>query len=392
MAPFQDYLRALKREIDWIEPQELKNNLDNGSADSLFIIDVREQNEYVAGHVPGCTWIPRGFLEQRIENVVRDRDAPVVVYCASSTRSAMGVNTLHRFGYKNVRCMSGGFTAWKTHGFAFDTAESMTPEQQQRYSRHTMLPEVGEKGQIKLLKSKVLCIGAGGLGSPSSLYLAAAGIGTIGIIDDDVVDASNLQRQILHTTERVGMPKVDSAELTLTALNPDVEVVKYQERLSSDNIFRIIERYDVIIDGADNFPTRYLLNDAALKLGKHVVHSSIFRFEGQITTFLGSGEPCYRCLYPEPPPPEEAPSCGEAGVLGVLPGIMGVLQATEAVKLLLGAGRSLSGRLLVYDALGTRFHELKLRRDPKCPTCGDGVDRSAIELIDYHEFCAGPAH
>lgn len=393
MAPFQDYLRNLKQTIEWIEPQELKQALDSGASDApLFVIDVREQHEYVAGHVPGCTWIPRGFLEQRIENVVRDREANVVVYCASSTRSAMGVETLHRFGYKNVSCMSGGFTAWKTHGFGFDTAESMTPEQQQRYSRHTMLPEVGEKGQIKLLKSKVLCIGAGGLGSPSSLYLAAAGVGTIGIIDDDVVDASNLQRQILHTTERVGMPKVDSAEITLTNLNPDVDVIKYQKRLDSDNIFEIIDRYDVIIDGADNFPTRYLLNDAALKLGKHVIHSSIFRFEGQITTFLGSGEPCYRCLYPEPPPPEDAPSCGEAGVLGVLPGIMGVLQATEAVKLLLGTGRSLSGRLLVYDALGTRFHELKLRRDPKCPTCGEGVDRSAIELIDYHEFCAGPKH
>jgi molybdopterin/thiamine biosynthesis adenylyltransferase len=265
----------------------------------------------------------------------------------------------------------------------------MTKEQELRYSRHTLLPEIGTAGQIKLLESSVLCIGAGGLGSPSSLYLAAAGVGTLGIIDDDTVDASNLQRQILHSMERVGQPKVDSAEKTLKGLNPDLKVKKFQTRLTSDNVLEIIKDFDVIVDGADNFQTRYLVNDAALKLGKPVIHASIFRFEGQLTVFPANGSPCYRCLYPEPPPPDEAPSCQEAGVLGVLPGIMGVLQATEAVKLILNLGQTLEGRLLVYDALKTKFRELKLRRDPKCPTCGDGVDRSKIELIDYVQFCAG---
>jgi molybdopterin/thiamine biosynthesis adenylyltransferase len=250
-----------------------------------------------------------------------------------------------------------------------------------------MLPEVGEKGQIKLLESKVLCIGAGGLGSPSSVYLAAAGVGTIGIVDDDVVDTSNLQRQIIHSTDRIGTPKVESAKQTLTGLNPDVEVVPYATRLSSENVLDIFAGYDVIVDGTDNFQTRYLVNDAALKLGIPVIHASIFRFEGQLTVFPGDGGPCYRCLYPEPPPPEEAPSCAEAGVLGVLPGVMGVLQATEALKILLGKPGILAGRLLMYDALGAKFRELKLRADPACPTCSEGVDRSKIELIDYAQFC-----
>jgi len=285
--------------------------------------------------------------------------------------------------------MAGGFTAWKRSGFPWKAPTVMTKDQELRYSRHTLLPEIGTKGQIKLLESSVLCIGAGGLGSPSSLYLAAAGIGTIGMIDDDVVDSTNLQRQILHSTERVGMAKVDSAEKTLKGLNPDVKVKKFKTRLTSDNVMDVLSQFDVIVDGADNFQTRYLVNDAALKLRKPVVHASIFRFEGQLTVFPADGSPCYRCLYPEPPPPEEAPSCQEAGVLGVLPGIMGVLQATEVVKLLLGLGESLAGRLLVYDALKARFRELKLRRDPKCPTCGEGVDRSKIELIDYVQFCAG---
>ena len=265
-------------------------------------------------------------------------------------------------------------------------------DQEARYSRHTMLPEVGVVGQVKLLKSKVLCIGAGGLGSPSSMYLAAAGIGTIGMIDDDVVDASNLQRQILHGTDRVGTPKVESAELTLRGLNPDVKVDKHRTRITADNAIELITPYDVIIDGADNFATRYLVNDVALRLGKPVIHASIFRFEGQLTVFPANGSPCYRCLYPQPPPADEAPSCAEAGVLGVLPGVMGVLQATEAIKLLLGLGESLAGRLLVYDALRVKFRELKLRRDPTCPTCGEGVDRTKIPLIDYEQFCAGPKH
>jgi molybdopterin/thiamine biosynthesis adenylyltransferase/rhodanese-related sulfurtransferase len=353
---------------------------------------VREPDEHAQGMIPGAVHIPRGFLEQRIERTVPDREAPVVVYCAGGTRSVFAVRSLNELGYHNVRSLVGGFTGWKRAGLPWEQPISLRPDQETRYSRHTLLPEVGVAGQVKLLAAKVLCIGAGGLGSPSSMYLAAAGIGTIGVIDDDVVDASNLQRQILHGTDRVGIAKVESAETTLRALNPDVKVDKHRTRITSDNALALIAPYDVIIDGADNFATRYLVNDAALKLGKPVIHASIFRFEGQVTVFPANGSPCYRCLYPQPPPAEEAPSCAEAGVLGVLPGIMGVLQATEAIKLVLGLGETLAGRLVVYDAMKTRFRELKLRRDPKCPTCGDGVDRRAIELIDYEQFCAGPKH
>lgn len=388
MPTFQNYLKGIKGEIEEIDVAGVKGMLDRGPA-GVAVIDVREQDEYVQGYIPGATWIPRGFLELRIEDAVPERDRPVVLYCAAGTRSALAARSLRELGYSAVKSLAGGFTAWKRSGNPFDMPVVMTPDQELRYSRHTLLPEVGTKGQIELLKSKVLCIGAGGLGSPSALYLAAAGVGTIGLIDDDVVDASNLQRQILHSTDRIGMAKVDSAEKTLTGLNPDVKVLKYQERLTSDNVLDILQHFDVIVDGADNFQTRYLLNDAALKLGKPVVHSSIFRFEGQLTVFPADGHPCYRCLYPEPPPPEEAPSCQEAGVLGVLPGIMGVLQATEAIKLVLGLGTTLAGRLLVYDALKTKFRELKLRQDPGCPTCGEGVDRSKIELIDYVQFCSG---
>jgi sulfur-carrier protein adenylyltransferase/sulfurtransferase len=388
MPTFQNYLKEIKSEIEEIDASGTKQLWDQ-KAGEVALIDVREQDEYVQGYIPGATWIPRGYLELRIEETVPDRDRPVILYCAGGTRSALAARSLRELGYSHVKSMAGGFTSWKRNGYPFDMPVVMNKDQEVRYSRHILLPEVGTAGQIKLLRSKVLCIGAGGLGSPSSLYLGAAGVGTIGIIDDDVVDASNLQRQILHSTERVGMPKVDSAEKTLVGLNPDVKVKKYRERLTSENVLDIIADYDVIVDGADNFQTRYLLNDSALKLGKTVVHSSIFRFEGQITVFPGEGRPCYRCLYPEPPPPEEAPSCQEAGVLGVLPGIMGVLQATEAIKVILGLGTTLAGRLLVYDALRTKFRELKLRHDPKCPTCGDGVDRSKIELIDYVQFCAG---
>jgi molybdopterin/thiamine biosynthesis adenylyltransferase/rhodanese-related sulfurtransferase len=388
MPTFQNYLKGIKKEINEIDASGTKQLWDRKRGD-VALIDVREQDEYVQGYIPGATWIPRGYLEIRIEETVPDRDKPVIIYCAGGVRSALAARSLHELGYTKVQSMAGGFTSWKSNGYPFDLPIVMTKEQEVRYSRHTLLPEVGIAGQIKLLQSKVLCIGAGGLGSPSSLYLAAAGVGTIGIIDDDVVDSSNLQRQILHSTERVGMAKVDSAEKTIVGLNPDVKVKKYRERLTSDNVLDIIRDYDVIVDGADNFQTRYLLNDAALKLGKPVVHSSIFRFEGQLTVFSAEGQPCYRCLYPEPPPPEEAPSCQEAGVLGVLPGIMGVLQATEAIKIILGLGTTLAGRLLVFDALKTKFRELKLRHDPKCPTCGEGVDRSKIELIDYVQFCAG---
>jgi len=391
VVTFDTLLRELRGKTPEIEPAVLAAALrENGKRPAL--VDVREPDEHAQGMIPGTLHIPRGFLELRIEAKVPDRAAPVVLYCASGTRSVLAARSLTELGYTNVMSLAGGFTGWKRAGLAWEQPISLRPDQENRYSRHTMLPEVGVAGQVKLLKSKVLCIGAGGLGSPSSMYLAAAGIGTIGMIDDDIVDASNLQRQILHGTDRVGVAKVDSAETTLQALNPDVKVDKHRTRITSDNALELIAPYDVIIDGADNFATRYLVNDVALRLGKPVIHASIFRFEGQITVFPANGSPCYRCLFPNPPPAEEAPSCAEAGVLGVLPGIMGVLQATEAIKLLLGLGQTLAGRLLVYDAMATRFRELKLRRDPACPTCGDGVDRSKIPLIDYEQFCAGPKH
>ena len=388
MPSYQQYLKSTKSEIAETDTSEVKKIVDQG-ATTPVVIDVREKDEWVQGHIPGAQWISRGVLESKIEDAVPNRDTPVILYCAGGNRSAFAAKSLQQLGYTDVKSMAGGFTAWKRSGLPWKAPTVMTPEQELRYSRHTLLPEVGQAGQIKLLEASVLCIGAGGLGSPSSLYLAAAGIGTIGIIDDDVVDATNLQRQILHNLDRVGQPKVDSAEKTLRGLNPDLKVKKFQTRLTSDNVMEVLAPFDVIVDGADNFQTRYLVNDAALKLGKPVVHASIFRFEGQLTVFPAEGSPCYRCLYPEPPPPEEAPSCQEAGVLGVLPGIMGVLQATETIKVILGLGETLAGRLLVYDALKTRFRELKLRRDPKCPTCGEGVDRSKIELIDYVQFCAG---
>jgi len=387
MPSFQTYLKAIKSEVAETDVGRLRDALAPAAGTSPTVIDVREQDEYVQGYIPGARWIPRGYLELRIEDAVSDRDRPMVLYCASGTRSALAARSLRELGYTKVSSLTGGFGAWKRAGHPFDTPVVLSPEQQIRYSRHTMLPEVGDKGQMKLLESRVLCIGAGGLGSPSSMYLAAAGIGTLGMVDDDVVDVSNLQRQILHSTDRVGVLKVESAAKTLTGLNPDVKVVQHRTRLDSSNALDILGGYDVIVDGADNFQARYLVNDAALKLGIPVVHASIFRFEGQITVFPGDGGPCYRCLYPSPPPPEEAPSCAEAGVLGVLPGVMGVLQATEVIKLVLDRGTTLAGRLLVYDALKTRFRELKLRRDESCPTCGTGVDRSKIELIDYNQFC-----
>ena len=387
MPTFDALLRELRGTTAEIDPATLASL---GAAPS--IIDVREPDEHAQGMIPGTIHIPRGFLELRIERAVPNRESPVVVYCASGTRSVLAARSLVELGYGNVRSLAGGFTGWKRAGLAWEQPMVLRADQETRYSRHTLIPEIGIAGQLKLLKAKVLCIGAGGLGSPSSMYLAAAGIGTIGVIDDDVVDASNLQRQILHATDRVGVAKVDSAETTLRGLNPDVKVDKHRTRITAANALELIAPYDVVIDGADNFATRYLVNDSALRLGKPVVHASIFRFEGQITVFPGNGSPCYRCLYAQPPPAEEAPSCAEAGVLGVLPGIMGVLQATEAIKLVLGLGDSLAGRLVLYDALKTRFRELKLRRDPTCPTCGDGVDRATLPLIDYEQFCAAPNH
>jgi molybdopterin/thiamine biosynthesis adenylyltransferase/rhodanese-related sulfurtransferase len=383
MPIYDELLRELRGKTREIDVDGLV-----AEAQRVILIDCREPDEHAAGAIAGAHWIPRGFLEAKVEKLVGDRASPIVVYCASGNRSLFAQRSLTELGYTNVRSLAGGFSGWKKAGQSWETPKTLRADQDVRYSRHVLLPEVGLAGQTKLLASKVVCIGAGGLGSPSSMYLAAAGVGTLGMIDDDTVDVSNLQRQILHGTDRLGIAKVDSAERTLKNLNPDVRVDKHRVRLSSHNAIELLAPYDVIVDGADNFATRYLVNDVALRLGKPVVHASIFRFEGQLTVFSATGGPCYRCLYPQPPPPEDAPSCAEGGVLGVLPGTMGALQATEAIKLLLGIGETLAGRLLVYDALKARFREMKLRRDPRCPTCGDGVDRASIQLVDYDQFCS----
>lgn len=388
MTTYRELLAQVKAEISEIEARQLADELASGTPPLL--IDVREPDEYEQGAIEQAIHIPRGFLESRIEATAPDKAQRIVLSCASGARSAFGAKALAELGYTDVASLAGGFSGWKQGGLPWAEPKVLDAARRLRYSRHLVIPEVGEAGQLTLLGARVLMIGAGGLGSPSSLYLAAAGVGTIGIIDDDVVDASNLQRQVIHNTDRIGMPKAESAELTLTALNPDVEVIQYRERLSSANIDRILEGYDVVVDGTDNFPTRYLLNDASLKHRVPVVHASIFRFEGQLTVFKPYDGPCYRCLFPEPPPVELAPSCAEGGVLGVLPGIMGTLQATEALKLLLGIGEPLVGRLLLADALDMSFHEVQLRRDPNCPVCGEHA--GPIEYIDYDEFCAGGAH
>lgn len=362
----------------------------------MHLVDVREKDEFRAGFIPGALSLPRGFLEIQVESKLPDKKAPIVLYCAGGTRSALAAKTLQELGYTNVETANPGFVRWKDLGYPMETPPSLTDAQRERYGRHLLLPEVGEVGQSALLKSRVLLLGAGGLGSPAALYLAAAGVGTIGLVDADTVDASNLQRQILHATSRLGMAKVESAHKALADLNPDVKVVAYRERLTSENVDRILsgegttgEPWQVVVDGCDNFPTRYLVNDASLFHKIPVVHGSIFRFEGQVTTFLPFEGPCYRCMYPEPPPPHLAPSCAEAGVLGILPGAVGVVQATEAIKLLLGRGKPLSGRLLTYDSLGMKFRELKVRRDPSCPACGTAptITRES-GYIDYEGFCA----
>lgn len=388
MPTYRELLAQVKQEIAEIDANALAGEL--ASATPPVLIDVREPDEYEQGAIAESIHIPRGFLESRIEATAPDHDQRIVLSCASGARSAFGAKVLAELGYTNVASLAGGFSGWKQSGNPWSEPKVLDAERRRRYSRHLVIPEVGEAGQLALLSSKVLMIGAGGLGSPSALYLAAAGVGTIGIIDDDVVDASNLQRQVIHNMDRIGMPKAESARLTLTALNPDVEVIEYRERLSSSNIDRILDGYDVIVDGTDNFPTRYLLNDASLIHKIPVVHASIFRFEGQLTVFKPFEGPCYRCLFPEPPPAELAPSCAEGGVLGVLPGIMGTLQATEALKQLLGIGDPLVGRLLLADALEMSFHEVQLRRDPNCAVCGEHA--GPIEYIDYDEFCAGGAH
>ena len=349
------------------------------------LLDVREKDEYRDGHLQGAISLPRGFLEMRVEETVPDKAAPIIAYCAGGTRSLIAARTLKEMGYSNVVSMTGGFTAWKNAGLPFVQDHQFTAEQLSRYSRHFLLPEVGEAGQAKLLAAKVLLLGAGGLGSPTALYLAAAGVGTLGIIDHDVVDLSNLQRQILHSNDRVGMPKVESARIAINGLNPDVKVIAHQERLSSDNVLQIFGQYDIIVDGCDNFPTRYLVNDACVMLGKPNVHGSIFQFEGMASVFDPRSGPCYRCLYPEPPPPGAAPSCAEAGVLGVLPGLVGCVQALETIKLILGAGRPLIGRMVHFDTLSMEIRVNKLPRDPECPMCGEHP--TITKLIDYEEFC-----
>ncbi|MFO0660806.1 MAG: molybdopterin-synthase adenylyltransferase MoeB [Polyangiaceae bacterium] len=380
---YSDLLADVRQEVKTVSLEDIRARLD--AKTPMVLVDVREKEEYRAGYIPGALSLPRGFLEMQAEQRLPDRSAPIVVYCAGGVRSAFAARTLKELGYANVESASLGFVRWKDLGFPIETPPALTDAQRDRYSRHLLLPEVGEVGQAKLLSSKVLLLGAGGLGSPAALYLAAAGVGTVGLVDGDTVDASNLQRQILHATSRLGMPKVDSAEKALRDLNPDVKVVKFQERVNSENVDRIFKDFDVIVDGCDNFPTRYLVNDASIFLNKPVVHGSIFRFDGQVTTFVPGKGPCYRCLYPEPPPPHLAPSCQEAGVLGILPGIVGIVQATEAIKLLLGKGDPLVGRLLTYDSLKMKFRELKLRRDPTCPVCGDNP--TIKSYIDYEGFC-----
>ncbi len=380
MSSPRDLLNAAKAEIREVDPHEVADRLQH-----YTLLDVREPDEYEQGALPNAIHVPRGQLEFSIEGRLPNKAAPIAVYCAGGTRSAFAAKTLQELGYSDVVSVSGGFNKWKDEGLVWLTPQTMTQDQRIRYHRHLLLPEVGEAGQLRLLGSKVLLLGAGGLGSPAAMYLAAAGVGTIGIIDMDVVDSSNLQRQILHTIDRVGMRKVDSAKATLTAMNPDVNVVTYDTRLGADNILDIIDGYDVIVDGTDNFPTRYLVNDAALLKRIPVVHGSIFRFEGQVTVFDPYVGPCYRCMIPEPPPAELAPSCAEAGVLGVLPGIVGSLQAIEAIKMLLDLGDPLVGRLLTYDALEQSFRTFKVRRDPACPACGENAGE--IVIAEYDDLC-----
>ncbi len=390
---YADLIAHVRKSTKDVSLDALKKRIEQ--KEQMVLLDVREKEEYRAGFIPGAISIPRGFLEQQVEQRVPDRSTKIVAYCAGGTRSVLAAATLAELGYTNVEAANPGFVRWKDLGYPIETPPQLTEAQRDRYSRHILLPEVGEVGQARLLKSKVLLLGAGGLGSPAALYLAAAGVGTLGIVDADTVDASNLQRQILHATSRVGMPKVESAAKCIADINPDVKVVGHQERLTSANVERLFADYELVVDGTDNFPTRYLVNDASVWMGKPVVHGSIFRFDGQVTTFLPPkaaakfdrpAGPCYRCLYPEPPPPHLAPSCQEAGVLGILCGIVGTVQATEAIKLLLGKGDLLAGRLLTYDSLRMKFRDLKLRRDETCPVCGPKP--TITSYIDYEGFCA----
>ncbi|MBO0769042.1 MAG: molybdopterin-synthase adenylyltransferase MoeB [Solirubrobacterales bacterium] len=385
-----EVLRQIKSQITEVDPAEVRDQLAQGAV----VVDVREAEEWAAGHIPGAVHVPRSSLESRIEGAAPDRDVPVVLYCASGNRSAWATRSLTEdLGYQNVSSMTGGYTLWKDRGYDVEVPKFMSAEQRDRYSRHILLPEVGLEGQQKLLDAKVLLLGAGGLGSPTALYLAAAGVGTLGIVDDDVVDLSNLQRQVIHNTERVGVSKVESAATTIEGLNPDVKVVQHQLRLGPENIVDVIKDYDVIVDGLDNFPTRYLVNDASVRLRIPVVSAAILGFDGQLSVFKPYDGPCYRCLFPEPPPAELAPSCGANGVLGVLPGTMGLLQATEVIKLILDIGSPLIGRLLMYDALSASTTEVKVRRDPECPICSrepEAISDDELGVFpDYEAFCAG---
>ncbi len=375
-----------KSEITEITAQQLQQRRDQG--EELTVIDIREREEWVQGHIPRSTFIPRGHLELQVEQHQSDRERPIVLYCAGGVRSALAARNLKDMGYETPISLIGGFNGWKNAGYSFTVPVVLTDDQQIRYSRHTMLSEIGEEGQIKLLESSVLLIGAGGLGSPAAMYLAAAGVGRLGIVDYDAVDVSNLQRQLLHGQKDVGRPKIESAADRIKDINPDVEVEGYNVPIRSFNAMDIINEYDVVINGSDNFPTRYLVNDACHLLGKPLVDGSIFMFEGQVTVYDGEG-PCYRCLYPDPPPPGEVPSCAEAGVMGVLPGIVGSMQALEAIKHLVGFGESLAGRLLMIDTADMTVRTLKVAKSPDCPLCG--VESELTELIDYEEFCGLPS-
>jgi molybdopterin/thiamine biosynthesis adenylyltransferase/rhodanese-related sulfurtransferase len=381
MSTYRDLLSKTKAEISEVDPAGAR-----ALEDALWV-DIREVDEWEQGHLPGAVHVPRGNLESRIERIAPDKERQVVLYCAVGSRSAFAAKTLGELGYAHAHSLAGGIEDWKRDGLEIVMPRTLSPEKRARYSRHLLIPEIGEAGQLKLLDSRVLLIGAGGLGSPASLYLAAAGVGTLGIIDADIVDETNLQRQIVHSLDTLGAPKVDSAKRTIAALNPDVNVVTYRERLTSENIDRILDDgWDLIVDGADNFPTRYLVNDASVWHDIPVVHGSIYRFEGQVTVFKPREGPCYRCLFPEPPPAELAPSCAEGGVLGVLPGIIGSLQTNEAIKLAAGVGEPLVGRLLLFDALSTEFSDVKIERRADCPVCGDHP--TITQYIDYVEFCA----
>ncbi len=382
-----ELLQRVKRSVAEIDVYQLKEALERSQ--KPLLIDIRELDEWAQGKVKGAFHLPRGLLEFQIENLVVNRDAPVALMCAGGVRTVLAARSLAEMGYTNVASVAGGFGAWKNAGFPFETPRLLTDEQRARYSRHTIMPEVGEDGQLKLLDAKVLLIGVGGLGSPAAIYLAAAGVGTIGLVDFDVVDASNLQRQIIHRLSSIDRPKVESARDTIAQLNPDVKVVGHRAQITSQNAFEIIGRYDLVLNGSDNFPTRYLVNDACALLGKPLIDASVFRFDGQVTVYdTARGGPCYRCQYPDPPPPGEVPGCAEGGVLGVLPGIIGSLQTVEAIKLILEVGTPLVGRSVQYDALEGEFREFRIRKNPDCPVCGQNP--TVTELIDYQEFCGVP--